>query len=76
VKKGGIIVWDAAKEKPQEGKIIAVGPGKVTDDRKLQPMPVEMGDKTLFGKYLGTEAKMENEEYLVLREEDVLGILQ
>jgi chaperonin GroES len=76
VTKGGIIIPDAAKEKPQEGKVIAVGPRKVTDDGKLQPMPVEVGDKILFGKYSGSEAKLDKEEYLVLREEDVLGILQ
>ena len=76
VKKGGIIIPDTAKEKPQEGEVIAVGPGKVTDDGKRQPMEVKAGDKILFGKYSGSEVKLEDEEYLIMREEDVLGILQ
>jgi len=75
-KKGGIIIPDSAKEKPQEGEIVAVGPGKVTDDGKLQPMNVKVGDKILFGKYSGSEVKLGDEEYLIMREEDVLGILQ
>jgi chaperonin GroES len=75
-KKGGIIIPDTAKEKPQEGEVIAVGPGKVTDDGKLQPMSVKPGDKILFGKYSGSEVKLGDEEYLIMREEDVLGILQ
>ncbi len=75
-KKGGIIIPDTAKEKPQEGEVIAVGPGKVTDDGKRQPMEVKAGDKILFGKYSGSEVKLEDEEYLIMREEDVLGILQ
>ena len=74
--KGGIIIPDTAKEKPQEGEVIAVGPGKVTDDGKLQPMGVKVGDKILFGKYSGSEVKLVDEEYLIMREEDVLGILQ
>jgi chaperonin GroES len=73
---GGIIIPDTAKEKPQEGEVIAVGPGKVTDDGKLQPMGVKVGDKILFGKYSGSEVKLVDEEYLIMREEDVLGILQ
>jgi chaperonin GroES len=73
---GGIIIPDSAKEKPQEGEVIAVGPGKVTDDGKLQPMSVKAGDKILFGKYSGSEVKLNDEEYLIMREEDVLGILQ
>ena len=74
--KGGIIIPDTAKEKPQEGEVIAVGPGKVTDDGKRQPMGVKVGDKILFGKYSGSEVKLVDEEYLIMREEDVLGILQ
>jgi len=76
VKKGGIIIPDTAKEKPQEGEIIAVGPGKVTDDGKRQPMTVKVGDKILFGKYSGTEVKLDDEEYLIMKEDDVLGVLQ
>ncbi|HTX53862.1 MAG TPA: co-chaperone GroES [Candidatus Baltobacteraceae bacterium] len=75
-KKGGIIIPDTAKEKPQEGEVIALGPGKVTKDGKLQPMSVKVGDKILFGKYSGSEIKLDDEEYLIMREEDVLGILQ
>ena len=75
-KKGGIIIPDSAKEKPQEGEIIAVGPGKVTDDGTLQPMHVKVGDKILFGKYSGSEVKLGDAEYLIMREEDILGILQ
>ena len=75
-KRGGIIIPDTAKEKPQEGEVIAVGPGKVTDDGKLQPMGVKVGDKILFGKYSGSEVKLGDEELLIMREEDVLGILQ
>lgn len=76
VKKGGIIIPDTAKEKPQEGEIIAVGPGKVTDDGRLQPMSVNVGDKVLFGKYSGNEVKLGDEEYLIMHEGDILGILQ
>ncbi|MEK7220728.1 MAG: co-chaperone GroES [candidate division NC10 bacterium] len=76
VKKGGIIIPDTAKEKPQEGEVVAVGPGKVTDDGKRQPMDVKVGDKILFGKYSGSEVKLGDEELLIMREEDVLGILQ
>jgi chaperonin GroES len=75
VKKGGIIIPDTAKEKPQEGEIIAVGPGKVTEDGKLQPMSVKVGDKILFGKYSGNEVKLGDEEYLIMHEGDILGIL-
>jgi chaperonin GroES len=75
VKKGGIIIPDTAKEKPQEGKVIAVGNGKVTDDGKKIPLDVKAGDRILFGKYSGSEVKVEDEEYLILREEDVLGII-
>ena len=76
VKKGGIIIPDTAKEKPQEAEVVAVGPGKVTEDGKRQPMEVKVGDKILFGKYSGSEVKLGDEEYLIMREEDVLGILQ
>ncbi len=75
-KKGGIIIPDTAKEKPQEGEIIAVGPGKVTEDGKLQAMAVKVGDKILFGKYSGSEVKLGDEEYLIMKEDDILGILQ
>ena len=75
VKKGAIIIPDTAKEKPQEAKVIAVGSGKVTDDGKKIPLDVKAGDRILFGKYSGSEVKVEDEEYLILREEDVLGII-
>jgi chaperonin GroES len=74
--RGGIIIPDTAKEKPQEAEVIAVGPGKVTEDGKLQPMAVKVGDKILFGKYSGSEVKLGDEELLIMREDDVLGILQ
>ena len=73
--KGGIIIPDTAKEKPQEGKVIAVGTGKVTEDGKKLPMAVKEGDRILFGKYSGSEVKIDGEEYLILREEDILGVL-
>lgn len=75
-RKGGIIIPDTAKEKPQEGEVIAVGPGKVGDDGKRQPMDVKVGDKILFGKYSGSEVKLDDEEFLIMREEDVLCVLQ
>jgi chaperonin GroES len=75
VKKGGIIIPDSAKEKPQEGKVIAVGNGRVTDDGKKIPLDVKAGDRILFGKYSGSEVKVEDEEYLILKEEDVLCII-
>ncbi len=75
VKRGGIIIPDTAKEKPQEGKVVAVGAGKVTDDGKRLPLDVKVGDRILFGKYSGSEVKLEDKEYLILREEDVLAIL-
>ena len=74
--KGGIIIPDTAKEKPQEGKIVAVGKGKVTEDGKVIPLDVKAGDKILFGKYSGTEIKIEGEEHLIMREEDILGIIE
>jgi len=73
--RGGIIIPDTAKEKPQEGKVIAVGNGKVNDDGKKVPLDVKAGDRILFGKYSGSEVKIDGDEYLILREEDVLGIL-
>ena len=76
VKRGGIIIPDTAKEKPQEGKVIAVGNGKVTEDGKKLPLDVKAGDRILFGKYSGSEVKIEDKEYLILREEDVLAILE
>ncbi len=75
VRRGGIIIPDTAKEKPQEGKVIAVGNGKVGEDGKRIPLDVKAGDRILFGKYSGSEVKIDDEEYLILREEDVLGIL-
>ena len=75
-KKGGIIIPDSAKEKPQEGKVIAVGNGKVTDEGKKISLDVKSGDRILFGKYSGSEVTLDNEEYLILREEDVLCILE
>jgi chaperonin GroES len=74
--KGGIIIPDTAKEKPQEGKIIAVGRGRKTEDGKVIALDVKAGDRILFGKYSGAEIKMDNQEYLILREEEVLGILE
>jgi chaperonin GroES len=74
--KGGIIIPDSAKEKPQEGKVIAVGKGKLTEDGKLIPLDVKVGDRILFGKYSGTEVKIEGEEHLIMREEDILGIIE
>jgi chaperonin GroES len=76
VKKGGIIIPDTAKEMPQEGKVIAVGGGKVNEDGKKIPLDVKAGDKILFGKYSGSEVKLDDEEYLILREEDVLAIIE
>src|SRR5436309_13512182 len=76
VKKGGIIIPDTAKEKPQEGKVIAAGNGKVTEEGKKIPLDVKSGDKILFGKYSGPEVKLDDKEYLIMREEDVLAILE
>ena len=73
--KGGIISPDTAKEKPIEGKIIAVGSGRVGDDGKRIPLEVKVGDRVLFGKYGGTEVKIEGKEYLIMREDDILGII-
>ncbi len=73
---GGIIIPDSAKEKPQEGRIVAVGKGKVTDDGKLQPLEVKKGDVVLFSKYGGTEINIDGEEHLILREEDILAVAE
>jgi chaperonin GroES len=75
IKRGGIIIPDTAKEKPQEGKVIAVGNGKVNDDGKKVPLDVKAGDKILFGKYSGSEVKIDDKEFLIMREEDILAIL-
>ncbi|MCH7645317.1 MAG: co-chaperone GroES [Myxococcales bacterium] len=74
--KGGIIIPDSAKEKPQEGKVIAVGKGKVNEDGKLQRLDVKKGDKVLFSKYAGTEINIEGVEHLIIREDDVLGVVE
>jgi chaperonin GroES len=74
--KGGIIIPDTAKEKPQEGEVVAVGHGKKTDDGKLIALDVKAGDRILFGKYSGAEIKLDGQEYLILREEEVLGIIE
>ncbi len=74
--KGGIIIPDTAKEKPAEGKVVAVGQGKLDDSGKRVPLEVKAGDRILFGKYAGTEVKIEGEEYLIMREDDVLGIIE
>ena len=74
--KGGIIIPDSAKEKPQEGKVIAVGNGKVTDDGKTVSLEVQKGDRVLFSKYSGTEVNLEGDEHLIIREDDVLAILE
>ena len=73
---GGIIIPDTAKEKPQEGKVVAVGRGKHDDSGKLITMEVKAGDKILFGKYSGSDIKLDNDEYLIMREDEVLGILE
>ena len=74
-KVGGIIIPDSAKEKPQQGKVIAVGKGKVKDDGNVTPLDVKEGDTILFGKYSGQEIKLDGQEYLIMREEEVLGVL-
>jgi len=74
--KGGIILPDTAKEKPKEGKIEAVGPGKVLEDGKIQPLTVKTGDHILFSSYAGTEVKLDDEDYLIMKEEDVLAIIK
>jgi len=74
-KRGSIIIPDNAKEKPQEGKVIAVGTGTVSDEGKNRPLAVKQGDRILFGKYSGSEVQLNGEDYLIMKEEDVLGIL-
>ena len=73
---GGIVIPDTAKEKPIQGEIVAVGKGKVLEDGKVQPLEVKPGDKVLFGKYAGTEVKVGNEELLMMREEDIMGVIE
>jgi chaperonin GroES len=72
---GGIIIPDTAKEKPMEGKVVAAGPGRRTDDGKIQKLDVKVGDRVLMSKYAGTEVKIEGDEYLIMREDDVLGVI-
>ncbi|MFP4349035.1 MAG: co-chaperone GroES [Desulfococcaceae bacterium] len=74
--KGGIIIPDTAKEKPAEGKVVAVGTGKTGEDGNKIPLEIKEGDRVLFGKYSGTEVKVEGEDYLIMREDDVLGIIE
>ncbi len=74
--KGGIIIPDTAKEKPIEGKVVAVGNGKIMENGEVKPLDVKVGDKVLYGKYAGTEVKIGGEEYLIMREDDVLGIIE
>ena len=74
--KGGIIIPDTAKEKPMEGKVIVVGKGKVLEDGKIHPLDVKAGDRVLFGKYAGTEVKIDGEEHLIMREDDILGVIE
>ena len=74
--KGGIIIPDSAKEKQQEGEVVAVGNGKRTEDGKVVPLDVKAGDRILFGKYAGAEIKIDNEEFLILKEEEVLGVVE
>ena len=74
--KGGIIIPDTAKEKPQEGKVVAVGKGKVNDDGKITPLDVKVNDLVLFGKYSGSEINIDGEEHLIMREEDILGVIE
>ncbi len=74
--KGGLYIPDTAKEKPQQGKVIAVGKGRVSDDGKVTPLDVKSGDKVLFGKYSGSEIKVDGEELLIMREEDILGVVE
>jgi chaperonin GroES len=74
--QGGIIIPDTAKEKPQEGEVVAVGQGKRTEDGKLIPLDVKAGDRILFGKYSGSDIKIDGDEYLIMREDEVLGVLE
>jgi len=74
--KGGIFIPDTAKEKPQEGKVVAVGKGKANEDGKVFPLDVKVNDRILFGKYSGSEINMDGEEHLIMREEDILGVIE
>lgn len=74
--RGGIIIPDTAKDKPQEGEVIAVGKGKISEEGKVRPLDVKEGDRILFGKYSGTDIKIDGEEFVIMREEEVLGILE
>lgn len=74
--QGGLYIPDTAKEKPQEGEVVAVGQGKRLDDGKLVPLDVQVGDRILFGKYSGSDIKLDNEEYMIMREDEVLGVLE
>ncbi|OGI46695.1 MAG: co-chaperone GroES [Candidatus Muproteobacteria bacterium RBG_16_65_34] len=73
---GGIVIPDTVKEKPIQGEVMAVGNGKILEDGKVRPLDVKVGDKILFGKYSGTEVKVDNEELLVMREEDIMGVIE
>lgn len=73
---GGIYIPETAKEKPQEGEVVAVGNGKRTEDGKILPLDVKVGDKVLFGKYSGTEVKVDGQDYLIMREDDILGVIE
>jgi chaperonin GroES len=74
--RGGIIIPDTAKEKPQEGRVVAVGKGKVNDDGKITPLDVKVNDRVLFGKYAGSEINIDGEEHMIMREDDILGVLE
>lgn len=76
VTAGGLIIPDSAKEKPQQGKVVAVGKGKKTEDGKVIPLDVKVGDKVLFGKYAGTDVKVDGKEYLMMREDDIMGVVE
>ena len=73
---GGIFIPESAKEKPQQGEVVAVGKGKVTEDGKVLPMDVKAGDRVLFGKYAGSEVKLDGVEYIIMREDDILGVVE
>lgn len=74
--KGGIIIPDTAREKPQQGKVVAVGPGRIDDKGNRVPMNVKAGDRVLFGKYAGSEVEIDDEQYLIMREDDILGVIE
>lgn len=73
--KGGIVIPDSATEKPMQGEVMAIGPGKLLDNGEVRPLNVKIGDKVLFGKYSGTEVKLDGDEYMVMREDDIMGII-